>query len=56
MNACKVKEEAIGGAVTSRFGKLVEVRRDRGVGRVWVKVGVLVEVLVACSREITVSG
>ena len=44
MNAYKVREEAIGGAVRLRTGKLAKVA-EGGAGFVWVTVGVGVDVL-----------
>ena len=54
MNAYKLREEAIGGAVRLRIGKLVEVR-EGSAGFVWVKVGVHVDVLAACNLDVNVS-
>jgi hypothetical protein len=55
MNAYKVREEAIGGAVRLRTGKLAKVA-EGGAGFVWVIVGVDVDVLAACKLDITVLG
>ncbi len=55
MNAYKVREEAIGGAVRLITGRPVEVG-ERGAGFVGAKVGVHVDVLAACNLDITVSG
>jgi hypothetical protein len=52
MNAYKLREEAIGGAVRSMTGKLVEVG-EGGARSVGVKVGVEVS---ACKIDITASG
>jgi len=54
MNAYKVREEAIGGAVRLMTGKLVEVA-EGGAGFVCVNVGVHVDVLAGCKLDITVS-
>jgi hypothetical protein len=55
MNACKLRDEAIGGAVRSRTGKMLEVG-EGGAGSVCVKVGVQVDILAACKLDIDVSG
>jgi len=55
MNACRLREEAIGGAVRLRIGKLVEVREGRA-GLVSVKAGVHVEVFAACKLDFNASG
>jgi hypothetical protein len=52
MNAYKVREEAIGGAVRSMTGKLIEVA-EGGAGFVGVRVGVEVA---ACKIDLTASG
>jgi hypothetical protein len=54
MNANKVREEAIGGAVRLTIGKLAEVA-EGGAVFVCVDVGVHVDVL-ACKLDVTGSG
>ena len=55
MNAYRVREEAIGGAVRLSIGKLVEVA-EGGAGFVCVNVGVHVDVPAACKLDVTGSG
>jgi hypothetical protein len=54
MNAYKVREVAMGGAVRLAIGKLAEVA-EGGAGFVWVTVGADVAVLWACNLDIAVS-